>query len=204
MNWNLLIYIVCITFILTMITLFITAIVSKHNQHKYYLSLKEKNEKRRFELLDVFILYDGHYIILFIIKDINTSELFGFFTRNSLGFKDSLVNCFIDCKNRFKMTKTDNNISIQTIDYSNSKYSVNFYDKGYFWMNDKKNNNCIKKKNKYYFKELCSIGYKVGYKYIGTRSNKYSKGDMFNLNSNYDIKLLDNVTLTNGVVEFDM
>ena len=56
MNWNLLIYIVCITFILTMITLFITAIVSKHNQHKYYLSLKEKNEKRRFELLDVFCL----------------------------------------------------------------------------------------------------------------------------------------------------
>jgi len=193
-----------------MITLLIIAIVSERNSHKYYLSLKENTEKRRFELLDIFILYYGHYDVLFILKDINTDKLFGFFTNNSLGSKNSLVNCFVNCEycaNReqdFKMAKTNNEMLIQSINYSDSKYSVNFYDKGYFWMNDKKNNYYIKKKNKYYFRELCSIGNKVGYKYVGTRPDRYVRGNMFNLNPNYTITLLDNVILTNGVVEFDM
>ncbi len=173
--------------------LFIFKIAKKETKRR--ADVKLNTPKHRFEYVDFFFYHtfvygrdDGGRIYgYFIIRDIDTSIMYAIHNRN--------VNVSFDFVSLFNNKKMD--LFLNT----SSRREINFNDKGDFWISSMLNDG-------YYMKDGDSIRINnERFKYGGC-IEKTDRIDghniLYNLNSNYDISLLDNVTFINGIVEFDI
>ena len=157
--------------------------------------IKLNTPKHRFEYVDFFfyhIYYGGTKADIrtygyFVIRDIDTSILYAIHNRN--------VNVSFNFVSLFNNKKMD--LFLNT----SPRKEISFNDKGDFWISSTLNDG-------YYMKDGDCV--RIGdenFKYGGCiektdRIDGYNI--LYNLNSNYDISIFDNVLFINGIVKFDI
>ena len=188
-----------IVFLFVIIVLF--SIINKKNKIN---KIKNTKPKQKFEYLDVFIYcknekeidissngaynYYSKPILHYVIKDINNSKLY-VVSQNNI-----VINARLFSFN--PLNKTINLIKGNNF----KKNSLNFHDKGCFWINKTYDNCFSREKNDV-------ILYNNKLNYVGNISQVHDITNtkiIYNLNPNYDISLLDNATFISAVIEFDL
>ena len=157
--------------------------------------IKMDKPKQRFEYVDFFFYHtashdsqnDSRTYGYFIIRDVNTSVVYAIHNR--------FANVSFDFNSMF------NNKKMELFLNTSPRKDIKFGDSGNFWISDKLNNDFYVRNG-----EKVKIGVEM-FDYAGSidgvdKINNYSV--LYNLNSNYDISLLDKAVFIDGIVEFDI
>ena len=168
------------TLIMILFTVYIIAlaIIEGNIYNKF---AKENLEKKEFEFVDYFWWFDcgpddiDTYYGYYIIKEIEKGQLYAFDQE-----------CVKNAPHEYSSNMTKG--------YGKDSEPLNIGDKGDFWI-EEECKNIFKRKGD--FIKLCK--FKLKYK----KNSLITNNKLYNINPNYDDKLLDNVIFVKGLVEFD-
>ena len=180
--------------ILLLLLIFIILIFINNKKMKYNKKIMKNSTRIRFEYLDTFYYQYMHcigddtvYVIFHIVKDVDTNNIYAIPESSFINATHQVL------MNNFKVLKGKSIFKSK---------EIQFGDNGYLWI-DKEYNDIY-----HHDDEMIKLGKKVVYS-KNKKTNKLKSINvepyyLFNLNSKYDVSLLDKATFVYGVAKFDV